>query len=346
MVHYEHSECEKRADRDNRLADESFIEAYNRNLVFLYYKWKKLARPDKKYTLSPSERTEFLNEYKKIVNEEIEKIITTLFGMTEDNFNKELRAFEYNDGFRILDQNTERQRCATSMAGDFGRLHSIIKKEIRDKRQFQYWMDAETFICSTTKDTKDPNCITITNNLENYTESKNGHSQNYILVDSKYIPRNTDSLKTLVTIDVKYDKLPVISFIMDAFLNNGVLEIEPELEKRMRRDYIELFYLNPAEIAKLKVKVNLAIQKKIPKNINATKNELQRAMQIAKNAQNIKGYKAAPASTANNIEIREGNSTEVRLRKRIGTIRKKITNAKAIVGALKRGGRRTRKSRK
>jgi len=351
IPHFEHSLCFKTDSERNidKLPDESFIDSYNRNLVFLYYKWKKLARPDKKYRLTPSERKEFFNEYRKVINQAPAEIIQNLFNMSEDDFNKELQEFEYNNGNRILDQDTERQRCATSMAGDFGRLHSVLKKEALDKRQFQYWMDSEAFICAPIFNTK--NCITITNDLENYSNSKNAHSESYILVDSKYIPRNTDSLKKSVTIDVSYDKLPAISFIMDAFLNNGVIEIEPELEKRMRKDFPELFYLNPAEITKLKAKVNVAIQKKVPKNINAAKNELQRAMKIAMNAQNIRKnanyvFVPVPVLTANNLDIRNGNSRELRIRKRIGTIRKKVKNLKGIVGALKKGGRQTRKSRK
>ena len=151
-------------------------------------------------------------------------------------------------------------------------------------------------------------------------------------------------------------------FRSDAFRNNGVIEIEPELEKRMRKDFIELFYLNPAEIAKLKGKLNLALQKKVPKNINDAKEELGRAMKIAMNAQDpvpvetrrervkrmVRGYipPAGSVPTANNLTIRNGNGPEVRIRKRIGTIRKKAKNLRSMINALKKGGRRTRTRRK
>ena len=55
----------------------------------------------------------------------------------------------------------------------------------------------------------------------------------------------------------------------------------------------------------------------------------------------------SPTSPLNNsFRILNTNGPELRIRKRIGTIRKKISTVKSLASALKKGGRRTRKSRK
>jgi hypothetical protein len=55
----------------------------------------------------------------------------------------------------------------------------------------------------------------------------------------------------------------------------------------------------------------------------------------------------SPTSPLNNsLRILNTDRPELRIRKRIGTIRKKVTTVKSLADALKKGGRRTRKSRK
>jgi hypothetical protein len=52
-----------------------------------------------------------------------------------------------------------------------------------------------------------------------------------------------------------------------------------------------------------------------------------------------------PPPLNNNLEIRNGNTPESRIKKRIGTIRKKVKNMRSMINALKKGGRRIRTRR-
>ena len=311
-------------DTSGGLRHESHLEAYNRNLIFMYYTWKKLPIPDKKYNLTDTERTEFFDEYKKVINKNQEEIINTLFNTSLDDFNIKLQNFEKNYGNRILDENTDKERCVSSMASFFGRLHSIVTKEILNKRQYQYWIDSEKFICSShifNKNSKEwqinRNCITITNSIiDDYLEAKDVHSSNYILVDSKYIPLNTDSQKKTISVDIIYDRMFDVSFVVDAFNNNGVLEIEPELEERIRTDFPEVLnklYTNDVEkirknitrlIANLKpFRFNNMTRKRRQKALNNAKAKLGQAMEKVAIEESIKENKKKIAAATRRADI-------------------------------------------
>jgi len=424
----------------NESRTESFMQAYNRSLVFLYYKMKQIPIPEKKYQLESNEKKELLNaihSFKEKGNHE--KMSLELFHTTKDDFDKELIRYEKDVG--ILNYNTKYARRTYEVGRSFSGLMSLLGKS---ERQLQYIADYSDHICNE----KDINkyCISIVNNIDTYDALPDeGKTKEYILVKKEFFPESST-----VPILINYKRLPLISFLLDAFLNDGVLKITPELEEKLKKDYPELFLSVEKErynvekalkrvnqirwIKKQKNRAlnNLTYTKKILKNkinriqtiksplpklyytlkgmeiprgilvlTSEQENELKKM--LSDKIQELKGtytkrvndalkslntssipdtfdpydevikqYKLDPSfkeylknyinELETNRELRElksptsplnnsfrilnTNGPELRIRKRIGTIRKKVTTVKSLADALKKGGRRTRKSRK
>jgi hypothetical protein len=424
----------------NESRTESFMQAYNRSLVFLYYKMKEIPIPEKKYQLESNEKKELLNAIHSFKEKgDHEKMSLELFHTSKDEFDKEL--IRYEKGVGILNYNTKYARRTYEVGRSFSGLMSLLGKS---ERQLQYIADYSDHICNE----KDINkyCKSIVNNIESYDALPDeGKTKEYILVKKEFFPESST-----VPILINYKRLPLISFLLDAFLNDGVLEITPELEEKMKKDYPELFLSVEKERYNVEKALKRVNQTRKQKNgLNSALNNLTYTKQILKNKINriqtiksplpklyytlkgmeiprgilvltpeqenelkkmlsdkiqelkgtytkhrnnalkslntssipdtsdpydelIKQYQLDPSfkkylknyihevetnreiqelksptnSLNNSLKILNTDRPELRIRKRIGTIRKKISTVKSLASALKKGGRRTRKSRK
>ena len=292
--------CSKAPEERQELKDETFMETYERNLIFFYSKFKQTPIPLNKKRLTPNEKKELMNAIHSYTDKnDLEKMSEDLFHTKINDFNSEFSKYENNNG--LLNAGTNYRRCSFPIGRTFSGFMSIL---LKSEKQLRYSADYSNFICPTNSN----KCITIAVSLESYSNLPNeGKTKNYIIVNEKYFPESSN-----IPINVMYDKLPLISFITDAFFNNGIVDIEPQLKERIENDYPELYYGPHPEN---KGKNNL--------KLNSTTSPLN-----------------------NSLRILNTNGPELRIRKRIGTIRKKISTVKSLASALKKGGRRTRKSRK
>jgi hypothetical protein len=328
----------------NESRTESFMQAYNRSLVFLYYKMKQIPIPEKKYQLESNEKKELLNAIHSFKEKgDHEKMSLELFHTSKDDFDKELIRYEKDVG--ILNYNTDYARRTYEVGRSFSGLMSLLGKS---ERQLQYIADYSDHICNE----KDINkyCISIVNNIDSYDALPDeGKTKEYILVKKEFFPESST-----LPILINYKRLPLISFLLDAFFNDGVIKITPELEEKLRNDYPELYYGPHPEnyIQTLKKSVNNAISLHTKTKTNVTRRAMNKAKNNLKKLMNIviplenKGKNKlklnSPTNSLNNsLRILNTDRPELRIRKRIGTIRKKVTTVKSLATALK-----TRRSRK
>jgi hypothetical protein len=168
-----------------------------------------------------------------------------LFHTDLHELSRQIHFFEFNDPTRppstdpnkhkrILDKGKQSQRCSLSVAGGFPRAISIIKSH---GRKLNYKAAYSTHICEDLS--KD--CVTIVNDKEFYDNELpvDGKTKSYIVVDPEYFPENST-----IPINIIYSRLPLVSFIIDAFLNNAIIDLEPGLKERMESNYPELFALS------------------------------------------------------------------------------------------------------
>jgi len=270
----EDAKCLLASDKRPELRDESFDEAYKRLLVFLYHKMKQIPiDPPDKYQLNPDEEKELINSILQFGHEhDYEKMAQDLFHTDIGTLSTEIQFFEYNDptrppstdpnkNKRILDKGKLSQRCSLSTAKYFPRAITLIRSH---GRKLNYKAAYSTHLCEVLS--KD--CVTIVNDKEFYDNElpDDGKTKSYIVVDPKYFPESST-----IPINIIYSRLPLVTFVIDAFLNNAVIEIEPVLEAKMKEDFPELFGLK-VTTEKAETMLNNAIVKKIKtkKNLNAT----------------------------------------------------------------------------
>lgn len=358
--HIDQLKCLKAPEERQELKDETFMETYERNLIFFYSKFKQIPITLNKKRLTPNEKKELMDAIHGYTDmNDLEKMCEDLFHTKIDDFNTEFFNYEKNNG--LLNAGTNYKRCSFPIGRTFSGFMSIL---LKSEKQLQYISDYSDHLCLPNSN----KCITVATSLDSYSNlPEEGKTKDYIIVNKDYFPESSK-----IPINVMYDKLPLISFIIDAFLENGIIEIEPELKKRIENDYPEVYYGAHPEnhIKTLKKSVNNAISlhsktktNVTKRNMNKAKNKLKKLMNIIitkKNMNNIKILRdlneltlnspITPKSLETERELKELNNSlkilntdghEVRIRKRIGTIRKKISAVKSMTNALK-----TRRSRK
>ena len=264
--------CLLSSDKRPNLVDESYQDAYNRVLVFLYHKMKQIPiDPPNKYQLTPEEEKELMTSVLNFGHEhEFKDMALDLFHTDIGTLSTEIHDFEYNDPNRprstepnkhkrILDKGTDHERCSLSLAGGFYRLISLMRHH---GPQINYIADYSTHLCSPSSE----GCIAVANSKESYDYlPEDGKSNSYIIVNPEYFP-----VVSPIPIHILYSRIPLVSFLIDAFLNKGILEIESKLKAKMEKDYPELFYINVKESNAEKMLVN-ARQK-----IQKTRNNLEK----------------------------------------------------------------------
>jgi len=235
--------CLKPANVRPFIRDENFMEAYNRSLVFLYYKMKQQPIPARKFLLAQEET----NELKFAVQGfegDFEAMAQTLFHEDIATLNNELADYEQHIPDRILNKGTNYQRCAFDISRSLPRLISLI---LKSDGMLKYIADYSDNVCNPTMNPMQPvtslqsktACVTVATSieqLENFPEE--GRSGSYIIVDPKYFPDSST-----VPINLKVNRLLSISFIIDAFKNGGVKAIEPTLLSIIQKEAPELITL-------------------------------------------------------------------------------------------------------
>lgn len=204
----------------NKLRDESFMEAFNRSLVFLYQKINRVPIDKSVQYLTKEQKDSVLKAIKTAYNKtkDMKKLANVLFGTTDyDTFNKELQDFENYSTDKIIDKGKRTARCSFSVSSYLGRIVSLV---LYTEKELQYAADFSDNVSAMGM----PDSVAISTSLKtfkDYQDEIGVQLDKYIIVKPKYfIP----SPPNQGVIFVRGDKLQAISFIRDAIASKGVIK--------------------------------------------------------------------------------------------------------------------------
>lgn len=223
------------------IKNESFADALKRDLVFLYYKLYAHEPPKEKRTLSPKQEADI--KYVLLQSDarglSADEIVEHVFHMDVKNFQDEFSAWEHYLPERYLPDG----RLAYNVAGSLQRLIATLKLK-KTPKNIAYASDYQMHICvsknlnETVKSLTDDYCFTLftPENKERFQEGKGyTYASSYMVIKPEFLPKGTLGPAVL-----NAKRLPAISFVLDAFQQNGILEIEPTLKATLEREAPEL----------------------------------------------------------------------------------------------------------
>ena len=224
--------------------DESYEDALHRDFVFFYYKLRGQDAPRSQRRLTPQQESEvrqiLLDASERMSADEI---VQTIFHSDPVTFQQEFGDWEEYNPDKILNRGTPYERRAFPIAKSLERFLATIK---RTPQSVKYVSNVQIHACELTdvsepvRSLTDDYCFTLmTNeNREQFEEGKgNVYPVSYIVVKPEFFPKASASL-TPISLSAK--RLPVLRFLIDAFQQKGVLEIEPTLNATLQREVPEL----------------------------------------------------------------------------------------------------------
>lgn len=248
---------ETRKERRLNIKNESFSDALKRDYVFFYYKLKGLEPPREKRFVTPQQE----EEVRRVLLDadargmSANQIALEYFGKDLTSFDEELMAWEQYKPNIYLNKGTPYERRAFPLARSLARFIPTIKGS---KQNIRYQSDLMVHQCEVPEPDKfvetlsDDYCVSIIipTNRETFEQQKGiTFPVSYILVKPEFFPSGNTS-DTPATIGAK--RLPTVSFVLDAFRQKGVLEIEPTLKRTLEREAPELLQFsskNPVVLA-------------------------------------------------------------------------------------------------
>lgn len=203
-----------------KLRDETFMEAFNRSLVFLYQKIHRIPINKSVQKLTKEQN----DEVRKVIKtgyaktKDMKKLANLLFGTTDvDTFNKELQEFENYSTDKIIDKGKRTARCSFSVASYLGRIVSLV---LYTEKEIQYAADFSDNVSAMGA----PGSVAISTSLKTFKDYQDEIGiplDTYIIVKPKYfIP----SPPKQGVIFVRGDRLQAISFIRDAVAAKGIIK--------------------------------------------------------------------------------------------------------------------------
>ena len=227
------------------IKDEAYIDALKRVYVFFYYKLKGQDPPKSQRFLTPTQEAEvrqvLLDADKEGKSED--ELVRELFQADPSKFQGELSDWEEYQPDLFLNKNTPYERLAFPVAKSLARFIATIK---RPPKNIQYTSNFMVHQCEiTNRDTpvktlSDDYCFTVitADNRAAFEEMKGSiYPVSYLLVKPEFFPKASVSDGP---ISMSAKRLPFVSFLLDAFRQKGVLEIEPLLKATLKREAPEL----------------------------------------------------------------------------------------------------------
>jgi hypothetical protein len=223
------------------IKNETLADAMKRDFVFLHAKLQGQEPSKDKRFVTPQEEA----EVKRILLEADEsglsadEIVRQIFHMNPQTFQQQFSAWELYLPERYLPDG----RRAFNVSGGLQRFIATLKSK-KTPRNIAYASDYQTHICATSdlnqpvRSLTDAFCFTLLTpqNQPIFEEGKGyTYAMSYMVVKPEFFP--TGAMGPAV---LNAKRLPVISFVLDAFQQDGVLEIEPTLQATLEREAPEL----------------------------------------------------------------------------------------------------------
>lgn len=227
------------------IKNESYDNALKRNYVFFYYKLKGQEPPKTQRFVTPEQEEEVRRVLLTANNEgkSAEEIIQEVFQADPSTFQDEFAAWEEYLPEKYLNQGTPYERRAFPISKSLSRFVATIKNPRKNIRYLSNFQKHQCEIGNRSipvQSLTDEYCFTLltpTNKASFEEEKGTIYPVSYILVKPEFFPRGTVSGGP---ISLSAKRLPVLSFLLDAFEQNGVLEIEPTLRATVEREAPEL----------------------------------------------------------------------------------------------------------
>jgi hypothetical protein len=227
------------------IKDEAYIDALKRDYVFFYYKLNGKEPPKSQRFLTPAQEAEvrqvLLDADRQGKSED--ELVREIFNADPSTFQEELSKWEEYQPDLFLNKNTPFERLAFPVAKSLARFIATIK---RSPKNIQYTSNFMVHQCEITnwdtpvKTLSDDYCFSVItpDNRADFEEMKGTmYPVSYILVKPEFFPKGTVSGGP---ISLSAKRLPFLSFLLDAFRQKGVLEIEPVLKATLQREAHEL----------------------------------------------------------------------------------------------------------
>lgn len=237
----------------SNVKNESLENAYKRNHVFFHYKLKGQTPPKNVRFLTPQEQAEvqrvLLTAHRE--GKTTDQIIKEIFKAEPVQFEQEFVNWEQHKPNLFLNKGTEYERRAFPIAGSLGRFLATISNS---PEKLKYKSDFQVHICSSANFTEpitslnDRFCVAVLTPemKQQYEENKSGaYGVSYIIVKPEFFPPRVTTFGG--PINLSAGRIPVISFLLDAFRQNGIVEIEPTLRETLEREAPELLAFSQQE---------------------------------------------------------------------------------------------------
>jgi hypothetical protein len=241
------------SNRNTKVKNESYENAYKRNHVFFHYKLKGQNPPKNLRFLSPQEQTEVQRILLKARREgkSADEIIQEIFKADPVQFQQEFINWEEHKPNLFLNKGTPYERRAFPIAGSLDRFISTISNS---PEKFKYKSDFQVHICDSSNFTdpvsslSDKYCVAVLtpDMKEQYNDNKgDAYALSYIIVKPQFFPPRVTVSGGPINLNA--GRIPVVSFLLDAFRQNGVVEIEPTLRQTLEREAPELLAFSEQE---------------------------------------------------------------------------------------------------
>ena len=227
------------------LKNETYDDALKRNYVFFHHKLQGQDPPKTQRFVTPQQE----QDVKRILLEadrkgkSADEIIQEIFGADPSRFQEEFSAWEEYLPEKYLNRGTPYERLAFPVSKSVARFIATIKnprKDIRYTSNFQVHQCEVGERDQPVQGLTDDYCFSLIHpgNRADFEQEKGViYPVSYILVKPEFFPRGTIAGGPIA---MSAKRLPVISFVLDAFQQNGVLEIEPTLKATLEREAPEL----------------------------------------------------------------------------------------------------------
>jgi hypothetical protein len=239
-----------RQTRRINIKNEAYLDALRRDYVFFYHKLKGLEPPKEQRFVTPEQENEVKQTLLRAKQDGMEEdaIVTNIFHANPVQFQKELSDWEEYRPDRFLNKGTPYERRAFPVAKSLDRFIATIEsspKELKYKSNFMVNICENTNMDEAASSLSDDYCISVfTPAMKEQFESNKGltYPVSYIVVKPEFFPSRVTMSGGPITLNAK--RLPTISFLLDAFRQKGIVEIEPVLKSTLEREAPELLHFS------------------------------------------------------------------------------------------------------
>lgn len=236
----------QKAGANARLRNETFMDALKRDYVFFYSKLKGVEPSKEIRFLEPSQEEEvrrvLLNAKRQGLEDD--EIIQNILHSDPQKFQQELSNWEDYAPEGILNKGTNFERRPFQVAKSLDRFIGTIQsspKILKYKSDFMVHICESSNFSEPVTSLSDKYCFTVLTSQmrETYEENKgSAYAVSYIIVKPEFFPPRVTISGGPINLNAQ--RIASISFLLDAFQQDGIVEIEPTLYATLRKEAPEL----------------------------------------------------------------------------------------------------------